>query len=58
MHDKIKTLGNYAFQTCSFTSINLSNKLTSIGSDCFSMNSNLSGITIPNSVKTIGSRAF
>lgn len=58
LHDKIKTLGNYAFQACNLTSIDLPNKLTSIGSDCFSMNSKLTDITIPNSVKTIGSRAF
>lgn len=58
LHDKIKTLGNYAFQACNLTSISLPNKLTSIGSDCFSMNSKLTDITIPNSVRTIGQNAF
>ncbi len=58
---KLTTIGNYAFQSCvSVTSVDLSNctKLTIIGRSSFASCSKLISITIPASVKNIGTYAF
>ncbi|WP_461247725.1 leucine-rich repeat domain-containing protein [Treponema sp. R6D11] len=51
-------MGTYAFQNCtSLTSINIPNKVISIGANAFS-DSGLTSITIPSTVTSIGSSAF
>lgn len=54
----VTTIQDNAFDTCAFKSIVLPDGLTNIGKEIFRACSNLTEITIPNSVKNIDSRAF
>ncbi len=55
----VKTIGNYSFHDCQFTSLTLSNTLLSIGDGAFSNCYLLNGtLTIPESVVNIGEYAF
>ena len=56
--DKVKTIGDYAFSGCSSVSnLVLGNNVTSIGSYAF-VDCNLTSVTIPESVTSIGDAAF
>jgi len=52
------SIGNFAFQGCSFTSITIPAGVTSIGEDAFGDCENLLSVTIPSSVTSIGANAF
>ena len=55
----VKTIGNYSFHDCQFTSLTLSNTLLSIGDGAFSNCHLLNGaLTIPESITYIGENAF
>ena len=55
----VKTIGDYSFHDCQFTSLTLSNTLLSIGNGAFSNCHLLNGtLTIPESVTYIGEYAF
>ncbi len=54
----LKEIGDYAFSSCMYlTSINMSEDLQTIGKKAFS-NSSMESIVIPDSVTSIGERAF
>ena len=54
----VTSIGNYAFEFCSLTSITIPNGVTSIGDHAFYRSDILTSITIPNSVTSIGGFAF
>ena len=54
----VTSIGYYAFERCSLTSIKIPNTVTSIGNNAFDGCSSLTSIEIPNSVTSIGNRAF
>lgn len=54
MGDNVKYIERNAFAGCSFENIHLSESLLGIGYGAFSWNSELSSITIPESVVTLG----
>ncbi|MCD8368025.1 MAG: leucine-rich repeat protein [Clostridiales bacterium] len=54
----ITKIGNYAFTSFKATEIQFSNTVSEIGKFAFSGMSNLTEVTIPGNVKTIGSDAF
>lgn len=54
----VKTIGEYAFQSCPFTTIDIPTSVTKIESSAFSYCHNLEYMTIPNSVTTLGSIIF
>lgn len=56
--DKLKYLDGYCFADTPVSNVYLGNNITTIGSGCFSNTDNLVNITIPNSIKDIGSSAF
>ena len=56
--DGIYAINKSAFSGFSFTSVRISNSVTSIGDFAFSSCRSLTNIVIPNSVKTIGYDAF
>jgi hypothetical protein len=57
--DALKTLGNYAFSSCSsLESIDLPDSLETLGSAAFSSCTSLKSIAIPKNITTIGGAAF
>ena len=56
--ESIITIGNNAFENCTFTSINIPNGVRTIGEEAFSFCQNLESVTIPSSVTSIGCGAF
>ena len=57
--DSVTSIGYQAFYDCSsLTSVNISNNLTYIESQCFERCSGLTSIVIPDSVTSIGDSAF
>ena len=54
----VTSIGDCAFQYCSFTSITIPNSVTSIGTYAFHDCTSPTSITIPNSVTSIGYCAF
>ncbi|MCR4650144.1 MAG: leucine-rich repeat protein [Lachnospiraceae bacterium] len=60
MSDKIKTIGRYAFAGCSFTALNFSNTITTIGDCCFQSCLKLTTVEFEDesALTSIGSYAF
>ena len=56
--NSVVALGDFAFSSCTFTSITLPSSLTTIGQNVFASCQNLETITIPASVNSIGHSAF
>lgn len=58
--DCVTSIGEKAFYFMNsiFTSVTISNSVTSIGNNAFSWNSGLNSVEIPNSVTSIGNNAF
>ena len=54
----VTSIGDYAFQMSSITSITIPNSVTSIGKQAFYLCESLTSITIPNSVTNISKKAF
>ncbi len=56
--DSVTSIGEFAFQGCSFTNIHIPNSVTSIGYGAFYACYNIRSITIPNSVTSIEGGVF
>jgi len=56
--NSVKSIGEYAFATCGFTSITIGNSVETIGTRAFAFNSRLTSVVIPKSVKSIDDLAF
>ena len=56
--NSVTSIGNYAFGSCSVTSVTIPNSVTSIGDGAFYDCGMLTSVTIPNSVTSIGESAF
>ena len=54
----VTVIGDYAFEGCGLTSINIPSSVTAIGSEAFAYCLSLTSVTIPNSVTSIGANAF
>ena len=54
----VTSIGDYAFQMSSITSITIPNSVTSIGKQAFYLCEVLSSVSIPNSVTSISQKAF
>jgi PKD repeat protein len=54
----VRTIGNYAFNSCQLNSVYFPNNVESIGEFAFYSCINLKNVTIPNSVISIGKDAF
>ncbi len=56
--DGVTHIGNHAFEYCAQTSQTIGNGVTSIGDYAFHNCTSLTSVVIPNSVETIGTKAF
>ncbi|EDR29926.1 hypothetical protein EDI_233880 [Entamoeba dispar SAW760] len=56
--DCVHIIGDYAFESCDFETINLPTSLTEIRRSAFRLCTNLKELIIPNSVKVIGDSTF
>ena len=54
----VTSIGDYAFQMSSITSITIPNSVTSIGKQAFYLCEGLTSVSIPNSVTSISQKAF
>ncbi len=54
----VTSIGDYAFENCSFTSITIPDSVTNIGDRAFYYCDSLSSVSIPDSVTSIGDNAF
>ena len=54
----VTSIGNYAFNSTSLTSIEIPDSVTSVGNNAFAGCTSLTSVTIPDSVINIGSGAF
>lgn len=57
INDGITSIGNWAFYSCTMTSITIPNSVISIGESAFK-SSGLTSVEIPNSITSIGEQAF
>lgn len=56
--DGLTEIPEYAFNGCGLTSVNIPEKVTSIGNSAFANNSLIGELNLPSSLITIGERAF
>jgi len=56
--DSLMSIGDAAFNGCSFKSITLPDNIQSIGKDAFSANSSLEYVKLPQNLQSIGESAF
>ena len=56
--DSVTSIGNFAFDSTSITTLTLSENITSVGMQCFRSCKDLTNIHLPSSLNTIGDRAF
>ncbi|MCU7651536.1 leucine-rich repeat protein [Acutalibacter sp. LFL-21] len=58
LSDSLTEIPEYAFNGCGLTSVNIPEKVTSIGNSAFANNSLIGELNLPSSLITIGERAF